>query len=171
MIWNPFKATKGRTLVFVCSANMTRSPFFEGYLKKIIRENPDPSLHDLNIISAGLNARSGGLVNPVIAHVAQLMGFYLGKHKTQRFSNKIARTADLALTMETSHKEAILEKYPKLEGKVFTVKEFGNSNGGEIALDIPDPTGQEVDDFREFVDDAVSLTGRILDVLEIQGLP
>ena len=54
---------------------------------------------------------------------------------------------------------------------MFTVKEFGNSNGGEIPLDIPDPTGQEVDDFREFVDDAVSETGRILDVLEIQGLP
>ena len=110
MIWNPFKTKKEHTLVFVCNANMTRSPFFEGYLKKVIRENPDPSLHDLNIISAGLNASSGGLVNPVIAHVAQLMGFYLGKHRAQRFSNKIARTADLALTMETSHKEAILER-------------------------------------------------------------
>ena len=169
MIWNPFKAKK-HTLVFVCNANMTRSPFFEGYLKKRIRENPDPSLHDLNIISAGLNARNGDLVHPVIAHVAQLMGFYLGKHRTQRFNNKIARKADLVLTMETSQKEAILEKYPRLEGKVFTVKEFGNSNGGEILPEILDPTGLGVDDFREFVDDAVSETGRILDALEIQGL-
>ena len=171
MIWNPFKAKRECTLVFVCSANMTRSPFFEGYLKKVIRENPDPSLHDLNIISAGLNANNGGRVNPVIAHVAQLNGFYLGKHRAQRFNNKIARTADLLLTMETSHKEAILEKYPKLEGKVFTVREFGNNNGGEIPLDIPDPTGQEVGDFREFVEDAITETRRILNVLEIQGLP
>lgn len=171
MIWNPFKAKKKYTLVFVCNANMTRSPFFEGYLKKRIRESPDPSLHDLKIISAGLNARNGGLVHPVIGHVAQLMGFYLGKHRTKRFNNKIARTADLLLTMETYHKEAILEKYPKLEGKVFMVKEFGNSSEREIPVDIPDPTGQEVDNFREFVDDAVSQTERILDVLEIQGLP
>jgi protein-tyrosine-phosphatase len=171
MIWNPFKANKESTLVFVCSANITRSPFFEGYLKKVIRENPDPSLHDLNIISAGLNARDGGLVHPVIGHVAQLNGFYLGKHRAQRFNNKIARTADLVLTMETSHKEAILKRYPKLEGKVFTVKEFGNSNVREIPQDIPDPTGQEVDDFREFVEDAISETGRILNILEIQGLP
>ena len=171
MIWNPFKAKKEHTLVFVCNANMTRSPFYEGYLKKIVGENPDPSRHDLNIISAGLNASDGSSVNPVIAHVAQLNGFYLGKHRAQRFSKKIATTADLLLTMETSQKEAILEKYPRLEGKVFTVKEFGNNNRGEILLDIPDPTGQEVDDFREFIEDAVTETRRILNVLEIEGLP
>ncbi len=171
MIWNPFKAKKKRTLVFVCRANMTRSPLFEGYLKKVIRENPDPSFHDLNVISAGLNARSGGPVHPVIAHVAQLNGFYLGKHRTRRFNNNIARKADLVLTMETSQKEAILEKYPKLEGKVFTVKEFGNNDGREIFPEILDPTGHEIDDFREFVEDTFSETGRILNVFETQGLP
>ena len=169
MIWNPLKAKKERTLVFVCNANMTRSPFFEGYLKKIIHENPASSLHDLNVVSAGLYANDGGPANQVIAYVAQLNNFYLGNHRSRRFNKKIARTADLLLTMGSSHKKAILNKYPRLEGKVFTVKEFGN--GEEIPQNIPDPTGREVDDFREFVVDAVTESKRILNILETQWPP
>lgn len=162
---------KRPTIVVVCSANITRSPFFAGYLEKLVRQRPIPGLSDLEIISAGTRTNEGTPANPVIRHLAQLNGFSLSQHRSQAFKRKLARKADLVLTMENSQKDDLLKRYPRLEGCVFNVLNFGRPETGLPVKGIEDPTRGELDDFKEFQDVARREAERILHVLWDEGLP
>ncbi|MCG6880846.1 MAG: hypothetical protein LJE96_17080 [Deltaproteobacteria bacterium] len=155
----------------VCRANITRSPFFAGYLGKLIHQRSIPWLKDLQIISAGTQAAEGTPANPVIKHLARLNGFSLLHHRSQRFKRKIARRADLVLTMEENQKAAILELYPNLKGRVFTVRGFGEGEPNVPDVDIPDPTGREAEDFQAFINVTRSVAERVLHVLWAERLP
>jgi protein-tyrosine phosphatase len=161
---------KRLTIVIVCSANITRSPFFAGYLKKLIQDRLITEFNDLEIISAGTEAVEGTPANPVIKNLATLYNFSLLRHRSQCFNKRIARKANLVLTMENKQKNDLLDSYPKLNGHIFTVRDFGKSEPKKNHLDIPDPTGLEVEDFQEFLDVAIKEAQRVLNVLWVQGL-
>ena len=73
--------------------------------------------------------------------------------------------------MEKNQKAAILEMYPDLKGRVFTVRGFGEEESNVPVADIPDPTGREAEDFQAFVNVARSAAERVLHVLWAEGLP
>ncbi len=175
MGFNPFAIFKKSppTLVFVCSANITRSPYFEALFKKIIAEKPIPLLSDLAVTSAGVNARPGSPIHPVISIILKMDEIKFIGHRAKRFGARLAKKASLALVTEEWQKKKILDDFPKMDGKVFTVLEYGRNEGSLKSLDtidIADPTGMEVDDFREFVEIANNEAERIRNVLAINGL-
>jgi protein-tyrosine-phosphatase len=170
MIWNPFKKP-APAIVVVCSANITRSPYFEHLLRKIIADKPIPLLANIKITSAGVDAHPGVGAHPVISLVANMNGFPIARHRSKRFDKSVARISSLVLTMETRHKEKILEWFPDLKGKVYTLLEYGRNEGDLESYDVPDPTGREVEDFREFLDTADNEGERVRNILAINGLP
>lgn len=156
------------TIVFVCNANITRSPFIAGYVKKLLQERSIAGVSTLEIFSAGIEALEGASANPVIKYIAQLNGFSLFEHRSKRFDKKLAKKANLVLTMETSQKDFILKQYPELRGSVFTITGFGNTGEETSPVDIPDPTGLEVEAFQEFVGVALREAERVLDIIRNQ---
>ena len=73
--------------------------------------------------------------------------------------------------MEKNQKAAILEMYPYLKGRVFTVRGFGKGESSAPVEDIPDPTGREAEDFQAFIDIARSEAERVLHILWAEGFP
>ncbi len=139
-------------LVIVCTANRTRSAYLEGYLKHYLLQYRSGALRRIKITSAGTKAMTGGRVNDVVALIARQNGFSLRQHTSSPLSNGLIKRADLILVMEQEHKDFILEQYPDAAEKVFRLMEFGWQGEDEVeTLDVPDPTGKQVEDFKAFI--------------------
>lgn len=73
--------------------------------------------------------------------------------------------------MEQEHKEFILEKYPEAKDKVFRLMEYGWQGDGEAEiLDVPDPTGKNVEDFKAFIETAHAEADRLVHELVYREL-
>jgi protein-tyrosine phosphatase len=154
-----FSFRKKFHLVIVCTANRTRSAYFAGYLKHYLSQYRPGALKRINITSAGTKAQTGGRVNDVVALIARNHGFSLRQHTADPLSDPLVKCADLILVMEQEHKDFILEKWPEAKEKVFRLMEYGwqqdpEENGAAESLDVPDPTGKNVDDFKAFIETA-----------------
>lgn len=158
-----FSFKKKYHLVIVCTANRTRSAYFSGYLKNYLRKYRPEALKRLKITSAGTKAINGGRVNDVVALIARNNGFSLREHTADPITQKTIKSADLILVMEQVHKDDILENFPDAEGKVFRLMEYGFQGDDPIdSLDVPDPTGKNAEDFREFIETAHAEADRLL---------
>ena len=100
----------------------------------------------------------------MVALIAHNNGFSLRRHGAQRVTPNLVRRADLILTMEQVHKDAILKKFPYADGKVFRLMEYGWHDDGEMEenLDVPDPTGKNAEDFKEFIATAHAEAERLM---------
>lgn len=150
-------------LVVVCTANRTRSAYFSGYLQHYLSQYRPGALKRIKITSAGTKAASGGRVNDVVALIARNGGFSLRQHTSGPLSDSLVKSADLILVMEQEHKDFILEKYPDAKDKVFRLMEYGWQGEDEIeTLDVPDPTGKNVEDFKAFIEIAHTEADRLV---------
>ena len=123
-----------KTILFVCYGNICRSPIAEGLLKKMLKEKFGDSTR-IQVLSAGLNA----LGWPASKEAVEIMkhdGIDISDFKSKRLSEELIEKADLILTMEKSHKDAILSVFPRHAHKIFTLKEFA---GETEDIDISDP--------------------------------
>jgi protein-tyrosine-phosphatase len=158
---SPFK--KKFRLLFVCTANRTRSAYLEGYLKHYLKTYRPGALKRLHIASAGTKAVNGGRVNDVVALIARNNGFSLRGHTASRLTPRIVRKSDLILTMEQVHQNDLLQRFPDAEGKVFRLMEYGWQGEDAVdTLDVPDPTGKTAGDFQEFIQTAHAEADRLL---------
>ncbi len=166
-----FSFRKKYHLVIVCTANRTRSAYFSAYLSHYLRKYRPEALKTLKITSAGTKAVSGGRPNDVVALIARNNGFSLRNHQAGPVTKKVVKAADLILTMEQVHKDDILKRFPQADGKVFRLMEYGCQGDDEPgSLDVPDPTGKNADDFREFIDTAHAEADRLLHELVHQQI-
>jgi protein-tyrosine-phosphatase len=142
-------------LVIVCTANRTRSAYLAGYLNHYLSQYCPGSLKRIKVMSAGTKAASGGRVNDVVALIARNGGFSLRQHTSEPLSDGLVKRADLILVMEQEHKDFILEKWPEAKEKVFRLMEYGWQGEDVVeTLDVPDPTGKNVEDFKAFIETA-----------------
>ena len=142
-------------LIIVCTANRTRSAYFAGYLNHYLAQYRPGALKRIKITSAGTKASGGGRVNDVVALIARNNGFSLRQHVAEPLSDKLMKRADLILVMEQVHKDFILEKWPESKDKVFRLMEYGwQGDDAAETLNVSDPTGGTVDDFKAFIETA-----------------
>jgi len=108
----------------------------EGFLKKMLKEKIS-STTKIQVSSAGLNAY-GWPITKEAAETMKKEGIDASSFKSKRLTEELVDKADLILTMEKSHKDAILSLLPQHAQKIFTLKEFA---GETENLDISDPYG------------------------------
>ncbi|MDH3345906.1 MAG: hypothetical protein OEL75_01845 [Kiritimatiellaceae bacterium] len=157
--------------MIVCTANRTRSAYFSEYLRDYLKKYRPEAFKRLKISSAGTKAMSGGRPNDVVALIARNNGFSLRSHTADRVTKKVIKQADLILTMEQVHKDHILKKFPEADGKVFRLMEYGWQGDDVVEqLDVPDPTGKQADDFREFIETAHIEADRLIHELVHQQI-
>ncbi|WP_010677208.1 low molecular weight protein arginine phosphatase [Bacillus timonensis] len=123
-------------VLFVCTGNTCRSPMAEAILRSKAGES-------IEVKSAGIYAGEGSPASANTAQVLKENGI-----ECQHFSSFLTKEhlewATYVFTMTNQHKEAILLRFPEAEDKVFTLKEYVNTNG-----DVSDPFGGPVDIYRE----------------------
>ena len=135
-----------KKIVFVCTANSCRSPMAEGILKKLLIDN---KIDNIEVTSCGIYDFSGYPVSDSSAKVCRENGIDISTHISRYLDKEVIDRADLFLCMETGHRNFILNSFPFLKDKVFTLKEYMQDINNKFDNIIEDPVGEDIYIFRE----------------------
>ncbi len=149
-------------IVIVCTANITRSPYFAQKLSFEINRLNLPKRALPIITSSGVKAVENVPAHPVMINVTrEIEEVSLSGHLSTPFDKKLASKVNLVLTLEQKHKELILDKFPNLHGKVFTIMAYAREDSFDGEVDISDPTGGEMEGYLDYIKIADSQAMRL----------
>ncbi|MFH1729185.1 MAG: hypothetical protein ABIA04_12295 [Pseudomonadota bacterium] len=125
-------------ILFICTANMCRSPFAENLARKIFTQY---NLNDFSFDSAGTAAEN----NCKAVKDAVLWGckFDLDfkEHRSKQVSKELLDEAEIVCAMEKHHYEYLNAYFPEYKNKIKLLSEY--VIGGERGFDILDPVGKK----------------------------
>lgn len=126
-----------RKILFICTGNTCRSPMAEAIFKHKTNNRYE-------VKSAGIFAQDGSTASPHSIDVLKKQSIPID-HKSKQLTTELVVWSDLILTMGNSHKQMILQRYPKADDKVFCLKEFAQNTKADIA----DPFGGTLEDYEK----------------------
>ena len=132
-----------RSVLFVCTGNICRSPMAEGLLRKILQEKP---VQGIEVSSAGFIALPGNPASFHAVRVAQENGFDLEDHQARLLTPRLVQEADLILVMEPYHRLQLLRSHPEASHKVLLLRQFARYGSRDRA--IQDPYGLNIEAYR-----------------------
>lgn len=132
------------TVVFVCTANICRTPMAEYYFNKLIAE--DGLDHRIYAESAGTWAVEGMPAAENTRLVCAENGLDVSAHRSRPISPTMVKEADLILCMTEEHKNDLCHIFPQYSAKIFTLREYANHREGGSILD---PYGREIVHYRQ----------------------
>ena len=109
--------TEPLRVLFVCTANICRSPFLELTARRL--SGPGSGVE---FSSAGTHGFDSHAMDDVM--VATLVEDTSSDFASRRVTGPLLAEADLVLTAEATHRSFILEEFPQHLRKVFTVGQF-----------------------------------------------
>jgi protein-tyrosine phosphatase len=127
------------SVLFVCTANICRSPMAAGLLTAIL--GPE-SVRNWRIESAGTWAIKGETAAWKTLEVLQSRGIDARGHRSRPVDVDLLNSFQLILTMEKGQKEALRIEFPQIAKRVFTLSELSGP-----AYDLEDPIGGSTADF------------------------
>lgn len=138
-----------RSLLFVCTANICRSPMAEGVFRKLVAskaiaipfEAASAGTHDYHV---------GKPAFPTAMELAKLRGIDLTQHVARRIKPGDFDHFDLILAMDKSNIASLRTIAPtRCKQKIELLLEYGDEFHGE---EVPDPYGGEVEDFERVLE-------------------
>lgn len=126
-------------IMFICTGNICRSAMAEGMMKKLIKENNI----DAEVYSCGIYAETGNGPTYNAQEAASEYGADISNHRATNIRDSKIEEMDIILCATISHKQSVLYLYPKLEGKVFTMKEYAKLDKNGQDMNIKDPWGYD----------------------------
>jgi protein-tyrosine-phosphatase len=127
-------------VLFICTANICRSPMAMGLLRHRTALHPDQWI----IESAGTWTEGGESAALKTLQVLKKRGIDLDNFQSRILTEELLRSFYLILTMEKGHKEAIRVEFPELANRVFLLSEMIDQD-----YDIDDPIGKPLPAFDE----------------------
>lgn len=137
-------------VMYVCTGNICRSAMAHRLLEKKLQEL---GRNDIEVYSCGVYAQTGDV--PTWEAKTVMKDEYnvdMSKHRATHIKNSEIEKMDIILCATTSHKIAILDMYPQLDKKVFTMKEYVSYHRQyHDDIDIKDPWGYDIETYRSCV--------------------
>ena len=129
----------------VCTGNTCRSPMGEGLLAQRIADRLGVSLASLEakgvtVMSAGIAAMPGAPAADQAIDVMRQVGIDISHHQSQPITGRLAKFADVIMTMTNGHRQALISHWPMLETRTKTIRRDGG--------DIGDPIGRPIAIYR-----------------------
>jgi protein-tyrosine-phosphatase len=78
----------------------------------------------------------GGPTDKGVTIAMSRRGIDTSNHRSRGLNRRVAEKFTLILTMEEKQREEILSRYPEIEGKVFTLREFMGCDGSPDIEDV-----------------------------------
>ena len=129
-----------RSVLFVCSANICRSPMAMGLLRARVSQSVD----NWRIESAGVWAEEGHSAAFYTRRVLEVRGIGVSEHSSRQVTPDLMREFDLILVMERNHKEALRAAFPEQSNRIYMLSEMVGRKD-----DIVDPIGGPRADYED----------------------
>ncbi|MGA8659367.1 MAG: serine hydroxymethyltransferase [Chthoniobacterales bacterium] len=126
-----------KTILFVCTGNICRSPMAEGLFRQMVKDRPD-----VKVLSAGVSTYPG---QPPSVHAVQTLaelGIDISHNRSKQLSEELVAEASCIIAMTRSHLDSILFLFPEAAEKTFLLREF---EGQVTSLDVADPIGMGIE--------------------------
>ena len=121
-------------IVFICTANICRSPVAAALFGEWLSKNKVPG--DWRVESAGAWTQAGLPASTYTRELLAERGLDLSEHRSRLLDAQMVESADLMLCMTQSHREGILADFPTAAGRLFLLSAMAGP-----AYDIDDPYG------------------------------
>ena len=133
-----------RSILFVCTANICRSPTAEGVFRKLL--SAEGALDRFDIDSAGTHEYyTGKPPYPMAVAAAKARGYDLTHLIARRIRSHDFDHFDLILGMDRSNVASLKSTCPtSCKEKIELLMDYGDEFHGK---DVPDPYGREMKDF------------------------
>ncbi|MBI5388087.1 MAG: ribose 5-phosphate isomerase B [Verrucomicrobia bacterium] len=126
-----------KTVLFVCTGNVCRSPMAEGLFRHATQGR-------FRVLSAGLGAVAGMSPSDYAVRAMRELGVDIAGLRSQPLTGELVQQADYIIGMTRGHVESILVLYPQAAEKTFLLREFDDTLE-EYERDINDPIGGSYD--------------------------
>ncbi|TMQ01605.1 MAG: ribose 5-phosphate isomerase B [Verrucomicrobia bacterium] len=124
-----------KTILFVCTGNVCRSPMAEGIFRHAVKGRGD-----FRVLSAGVGAIEG---QPPSAHAVQALaelGIDISQQRSRMLTAELVNQADYIFGMTHGDVDAVNLLYPQAAEKIFLLREFDETLD-VFEKDISDPIG------------------------------
>ena len=145
-----------KTILFVCTGNICRSPMAEGLMRSLVG-----SRKDITILSAGVNAPNGSPASVAAVDALRELGISLNGFKSQPVTEDLLHRATHIFTMTREHRRILDLLFPEEGKKIRLLAEFTPDGA-----DIPDPIGQGIVTYRRCRDVIKSTLDQIIDFVD-----
>jgi protein-tyrosine-phosphatase len=150
-------------ILFVCTANITRSAMSAAILKKMVA---DKGLRDVFLVdSAGTEALYEMPSDETTVEVCKKHNIDISTHRGQQVTHAMVHDASLILCMAEPHQRIIRGIFPQWERKILLLKEFGREDLPRD-LSVSDPTGSSRRKYEKCFQELESEIARIFPLLE-----
>src|SRR5215212_190968 len=159
------KATENHTgqILFVCTANVCRSPMAEAIFNALAEERGLA----WRAKSAGVAALVDEDITPNARSALDEVGIYANEHRARQASEEMLEEADLVLAMGPRHVATLHRRFGDLSERVYALPEY--ALGASPEEGIPDPYGQTMTAFRASVRQLLEYTEALVGRLEREG--
>lgn len=123
-------------IMFICTGNICRSAMADWLMKKKLQER---NITNIKIYSSGIFAMQNDISTDEAIEVMEEYGVDLKNHRATPTIKSNIKEMDLILCMTISHKQTLINQYPDLKDKIFTLKEYVGMT--EKGIEIKDPWG------------------------------
>ena len=144
-------------IMFICTGNICRSAMAEGYMKKKAQEEN----LNIEVCSSGIYGEEGMGASYLAKEAMNEYGVKLDCHIARITSKTNVKDMDLILCATTGHKRTLLQMYPDLSKKIFTIKEYAYGEN-EVNNDISDPWGYDITVYRHCAAELTKAIDKIL---------
>ncbi len=124
-----------KTVLFVCTGNICRSPMAEGLFRHATKGR-----NDFRVLSAGVGAVDGLPPSEYAVRALRELGIDISKQRSRMLTAELVNQADYIFGMTHSHVDAITLLYPQAAEKTFLLREFDETLDS-YENDISDPIG------------------------------
>ncbi|MGD1086440.1 MAG: ribose 5-phosphate isomerase B [Verrucomicrobiota bacterium] len=130
-----------KTILFVCTGNICRSPMAEGLFLHAIRGR-----NDFQVLSAGVGALEGHPPSFHAVRALKELGIDISASRSRMLTRELVEKADYIFGMTHSHVDSINLLFPQAVEKTFLLREFDDTLD-DFEKDIGDPIGGSYDTY------------------------
>jgi glycine hydroxymethyltransferase len=157
-----------KTILFVCTGNVCRSPMAEGLFRHATRGRSD-----FRVESAGIGAVDGQPPSEFAVRAMRELGIDIASQRSRMLTARMVQEADYIFGMSHSHVDAIALLYPQAAEKTSLLREFDDTLE-QFETDIADPIGQSFETYlkcRDQIEQGIASMLRFLDQSLQQAAP
>src|SRR5690242_12310462 len=124
-----------KSVLFVCTGNICRSPIAEGLFRQLIGNR-----RDIEVASAGVHAVRGQPPSLYAVQVCEANGVDISDLRSQPLTTSLVERSTHIFAMTGAHLETIQLLFPHGADKSYLLREF-EEPGTTVWRDVPDPIG------------------------------